>query len=111
MRATEDTPQADAPLLDWARVGRRIGWSAAALGTLAVVAWLVVGLASGGPSLGELGGYLGLAAGGLFVAEVVVVGGAAVRALLRAGERGERLAQRDVGLLPPQVTRWMGRRR
>lgn len=111
MRATEDTPEVEAPLLDWARIGRRIGWSAAALGTLAVATWLVVGLASGGPALADLGGYLGLAAGGMFVAELVVVGGAAVRALLRAGERGERLAQRDVGLLPPQVTRWMGRRR
>lgn len=111
MARTEDTTEGRAQLLDWGRVGRRVGWSAAGLATLAVVAWLAVGLATGGPSLGDLGGYLGLALGGMFVAELVVVGGAAIRGLLRAGERGERLAGGDVGLLPPQVSRWFGRRR
>lgn len=111
MPGTENTTQRQAPLLDWQRIGRRVGWSAAALGGVAVVAWVVIGLATGGPSLADLGGYIGLAVGGMFVVELVVVGGAAVRGLLRAGERGERLAGRDVGLLPPQVARWLGRRR
>jgi hypothetical protein len=37
--------------------------------------------------------------------EFVVVGGSALRGMLRAGERGERLASGDVMLLPPQVRR------
>lgn len=111
MRSTEDTSQAPAPLIDWSRVGRRMGWSAAVLGALTLFTWLGVGLARGGLSLGDLGGYVGLALGIMFLVELVVVGGAAVRALLRAGKRGDRLAQRDVGLLPPQVSRWIGRRR
>lgn len=111
MPAPEDTEQQHVPLLDWARIGRRVGWSAAALGAVAVLAWLVIGVSTGGPDLGDLGGYLGLALAGMFVVELVVVGGAAVGALLRAGERGDRLAQGDVGLLPPQLSRWIGRRR
>ena len=110
MEATEDTSQTPAPLIDWGRVGRRMGWSAAVLGGLTLLVWLFVGLSRGGPSLGDLGGYIGLALGAMFVVELVVVGGAAVRALLRAGERGDRLARGDVGLLPPQLARWLGRR-
>lgn len=77
---------------------------------LAVVAWLVVGFASGGPDLSDLGGFVGIALGGMFVVELFVVGGAALRAMLRAGERGDRLARGDVGLLPPQLSRRSGRR-
>lgn len=112
MRSTDDTARQPAPpLLDWARIGRRVGWSAAVLLLLSVLAWLGIGLATGGPDLGDLGGYLGLAAAGMFVAELVFVGGAALRAMVRAGERGERLAGGDVGLLPPQVSRWLRRGR
>ena len=41
----------------------------------------------------------------MIVVEFVVVGGSALRGMLRAGERGERLSGRDVMLLPPQVRR------
>ena len=47
----------------------------------------------------------GLALALLFVAEVVIVGGSALRGMLAAGERGDRLASSDVSLLPPQLTR------
>jgi len=52
--------------------------------------------------LGELVGFALLVA---FAIEVVVVGGAALRGMLTAGARGERLSSQDVGLLPPQILR------
>lgn len=105
--ATHDEPPS---LIDWRRTGRRIGWSAAVLGALAILGWLVTGVAGGGPRLADLGGFLGLALAGMFLAELVFVGGAALRGMLRAGERGERLAGGDVSLLPPQLTRRTRRR-
>ena len=93
------------PLVDWGRVGRRVGVTAAVLTALAIVAWIVSGLAGDGLSVRSLGNWVGLALGLLFIAEVVLIGGAALRGLLRAGERGERLASGDVGILPPQLTR------
>lgn len=101
-----DATRAEEPrLVDWHRLGRRLGLSASILIGLAVVAWLVTGLATDGLDPGDLAGFIGLALGGMFLAELVFVGGSALRGLLRAGERGERLAGQDVGLLPPQVTR------
>lgn len=91
------------PLVDWRGTGRRLRRSAAGLLGGAVVAWLLVGLVGGGPRLSELGNYLGAAVGGMVLVEIVVVGGSALRGMLRAGERGERLAGGDVSLLPPQV--------
>lgn len=61
--------------------------------------WTVSAVA-GGPGLGT---WLGIALGLIFVAELVIVGGSALRGMLRAGERGERLARSDVGLLPPRL--------
>ncbi|MDX1657569.1 MAG: hypothetical protein R3343_02000 [Nitriliruptorales bacterium] len=98
-------------LVDWRRLGRRLGLSATILLSFAAVAWLVVGLVTDGVDPGELPGYLGLALGGMFVAELIFVGGSAVQGLLRAGEEGERLAGGDVGLLPPQVRRKLFGRR
>lgn len=92
-------------IVDWSRVGRRLRLSAAVLVGLAVAAWLAGGLVSGGVRFDDLWGYLGLALAGMFVAEVVFVGGSALRGLLRAGDRGERLAGEDVGLLPTPVRR------
>lgn len=90
-------------LVDWRGTGRRLRRSAVGLLGGALVAWLLVGLAGGGPRLSELGNYLGVAVGAMFLVEIVVVGGSALRGMLRAGERGERLAGGDVSLLPPQV--------
>jgi hypothetical protein len=94
-----------APLVDWSRVGRRVGATAAVLAGLTVVVWLVAGLLGDGLTLRSLAGWGGLALGLMFVAEVVLVGGAALRGMLRAGARGERLAGGDVSILPPQLTR------
>lgn len=98
-------PEPLPPVVDWTRTGRRMGMSLAVIGTSIVVIWLVAGVVSGqlrGRLLGELVG-LGLLAA--FLVEVVVVGGAALRGVLRAGDRGERLAGSDVSLVPPQVLR------
>ncbi len=114
--AEPDSPTpdgADAPVLvDWTVAGRRLRISAVALLSLAVLAWAVVGVAGDGVRLADVWGYVGLALAAMFVVEIVVVGGSALRGMLRAGERGERLAGSDVGLLPPQLTRrGDGRRR
>lgn len=92
-------------LVDWRRTGRRIRRSAILVGVSAGLAWLVVGLVTGGPRVGDLGSYAFIAIACMIVVEFVVVGGSALRGMLRAGERGERLSGRDVMLLPPQVRR------
>lgn len=94
-------------LVDWSLIGRRLRWTAVTLLAAAIGSWVLVGALGSGLRLADVWGYVGLAFVGMFVVEVVVVGGSAVRGLLRAGERGERLAGDDVGLLPPQL----GRRR
>lgn len=92
------------PVVDFTRAARRVRTSAAVLGGLALAGWVVTGLVGGGLDVGDLGAWGGLALVGMFVVEVVVVGGSALRGMLRAGDRGERLAGGDVGLLPPQLT-------
>lgn len=96
-------------IVDWGRTARRIRLVLTSLAVLVLVAWLAIGIfgvAGFDPRL--LGELLGLALLVAFLAEVVVVGGAAIRGMLRAGERGDRLAGSDVSLLPPQLTRRRG---
>ena len=90
-------------LVDHARLGRRLRRWLLLLVVATFVAWLVGGLLGDGPTLRDLAGLLGVAVLLALLVEVVVVGGAAVGAALRAGERGERLAGPDVTLVPPQV--------
>ena len=90
-------------LVDWGRTGRRVRTGVLVLGVVVLAAWVALSLAGGGFDLGTLGGLVGLAFLALFVLELVVVGGAALRGMLRAGERGERLASGGVGLLPPRM--------
>jgi hypothetical protein len=108
--AGEARPAADAPrpLVDFRRTARRLAIAVAAIGVLVLATWFVLVLTTGAPPrlLAELAG-LGLL--GAFAVEVVVVGGSAVRGMLTAGERGERLASSDVALVPPQLLRRRGR--
>lgn len=110
-----DTPSGEAssdatsrPLVDFRRTARRLAVAVAAIGVVVLATWIVLVVTTGAPLrlLGELAG-LGLL--GAFAVEVVVVGGSAVRGMLTAGERGERLASSDVSLVPPQLLRRRGR--
>jgi hypothetical protein len=98
-------------LVDHARIGRRLRRWLALLSVATLVAWLVGGLLGDGPTLRGLAGLLGVAVLLALLVEVFVVGGAAVAAALRAGERGDRLASGDVTLLPPQVAARFRKRR
>jgi len=98
-------------LVDHARIGRRLRRWLVLLGTATIVAWLVGGLLGDGPTLAGLVAMVGVAVLLALLVEVFVVGGAAVGAALRAGERGDRLAAPDVTLLPPQVGARLRRRR
>ena len=102
MTAPEHDPGA-VGLVDWGRTGRRMRASAVVLTAAVLVGWLVWSLLGAGFDAGTLGGLVGLAFAVLFLVELVVVGGAALRGMLRAGERGERLASDGVGLLPPRM--------
>lgn len=97
-----DRLDGDGRIVDWERTGRRVRTSAVVIAVLVVLAWVVAGLAGDGIRLADLGGWVGLGLGVMVVTEVVVVGGAAVRAERRAAVRGERLGSEDVGLLPPR---------
>lgn len=90
-------------LVDHARIARRLRRWLVLLAAATLTAWLVGGLLTDGPTLRDLAGLVGVAVLLALLVEVVVVGGAAVAAALRAGERGDRLASDDVTLLPPQV--------
>ena len=92
-------------LVDFRATARRIRRSALIIGGLVLVSWLVSGLIRGSLDVGDLPewGLVGVVV--MFVVEVVVVGGSALRGMLRAGERGERLSSDDVALVPPQLRR------
>jgi hypothetical protein len=95
------------PVVDFPRTLRRLGTSLSVIGGVVVVTWLVLGAVGDGWRLARLAELFGLGLMVAFLVEVVVVGGSAVRGMLAAGERGDRLASGDVTLLPPQA----GRRR
>jgi hypothetical protein len=94
------------PLVDWSRTGRRLRRVALVLGSLVILGWVADGLlGDGGFRLRMLGELTGIALLLAIAAEIVVVGGAALVGMLRAGERGERLSGSDVSLVPPQLRR------
>jgi hypothetical protein len=105
------SPTEPAPgIVDWHRTGRRLRRQAVVIVGLVAVAWLVLGVAGGGLTLRSLAELFGLGVLVAIAGEVLIVGGAALRGMLQAGERGDRLSSSDVSLLPPQITRRMRRR-
>lgn len=99
------TPAVPAPIIDWSRTARRLRAILLVIGITAVVAWLVIGSLGDGPTLPLLAELLGIGLLVSFAVEVIVVGGVAIRGMLAAGARGDRLASPDVFLLPPQLLR------
>lgn len=102
--ATEPATE-PAPIIDWSRTARRLRAILLVIGSSAVIGWLVIGFLGDGPTLPLLAELLGIGLLVSFAVEVIVVGGVAVRGMLAAGERGDRLASQDVFLLPPQLLR------
>jgi uncharacterized membrane protein YraQ (UPF0718 family) len=92
-------------VVEWSRTVRRLRRSLSTIAVLVVAGWLVLGALAGALDVRLLAELAGLGLLASFLVEVVVVGGGAVRGMLQAGERGERLSGGDVSLLPPQVTR------
>lgn len=103
--ASDPSPEAPA-LIDWGRTGRRLRGVVLVLAVVVIVGWVALSLTGdAGFRLRVLGEMTGLALLVAIAAEVVIVGSVALAGMLRAGERGERLARSDVSLLPPQVRR------
>jgi hypothetical protein len=92
-------------IVDWTRTIRRLRRTLFGLFGVVVAAFAVLSAARGRIDPLLLAELVGLALLVAFAVEVVVVGGAAFKGMLAAGERGERLASQDVGLLPPQILR------
>lgn len=97
------------PVVDHAAVARRLRRALVVIGTVVLAAWLVAAVRSGGAALADLAGLVGLGLVAAFAVELVVVGGAALRGLLEAGARGDRLSSPDVALTPPQWRRRLAR--
>lgn len=95
-------------IVDFRRTARRLRTAATVIGAAVLGAWVVLAVTTGA-SLALLAELAGLGVLAVLVAEVVVVGGSAVRGMLAAGERGDRLASGDVSFVPPQLLR-RGRR-
>ena len=107
--AAPEPPPETAPLIDWGRTGRRLRRVVLVLTVVVIVGWIAIGTTSdAGFRLRVLGELTGLALLVAIAAEILIVGSVALAGMLRAGERGDRLAGSDVSLLPPQVRR--GRR-
>ncbi len=93
------------PIVDWSRTAWRLRLSFSVLGVVVVVVFTVASVNGGAANWPLLGEFVGLALLTAFAIEVVVVGGSALKAMLTAGARGERLARDDVSLIPPQLLR------
>ena len=98
--APEASPDIHVPVVDFMVLGRRLRRTGLVLGCLIVIAWAVA-IPWRGADGRLFMNLVGLGLGLMFVAEVVIVGGSALRGMLRAGERGDRLASTGVGVLPP----------
>ncbi len=102
--ADRDVPVGYGQLVDWRRLCRRLWFLALGWAGFAVLGIGATTALSGDPAAaGAL--WAGVAALGFPASVVVAVALSAVGGMLRAGERRERLAGGDVGLVPPQVRR------
>lgn len=97
-------------LLDHGRTVRRVRLLTVVVGGCAGVGMVVSWLVAGGPTLDAFLQWAGPAVLVIVLGAIAIVTAAAVRGMLRAGGRGERLADRDVGLVPPQLRSSDGRR-
>ena len=91
-------------IMEWQATARRLRRNLLGLLAVVLVTFVTLSALRSRLEVALLAELVGLALLIAFALEVVV-GGAALRAMLAAGERGERLASDDVGLLPPQVLR------
>lgn len=105
---TSDPDESRPSVVDYAATWRRLRLTLGVIGVAVLAVWLVGGILGDGPRLRGLAELLGIGLLVSFAVEAVVVGGSAVRGLLAAGERGDRLSSPDVSLLPPQVGRRRG---
>lgn len=96
------------PIVDWTRLGRTVAALVVGWVLVAAIGPAVTAALTGGIDRGVVLLWVGLGTAGLVATLVVAIAVSAVRGMLRAGDRGERLARDDVGLSPPQVR---GRRR
>ncbi len=105
--AADDGEEGARNLVDWRRLARRL-W-------LLALMWIALGMVGGvvttallgrGAGVGAL--WAGIAALGFLACVLATVALSAIVGMLRAGERRERLAGGDVGLLPPQVRTRLG---
>ncbi|MFN2556094.1 MAG: hypothetical protein ABR592_04360 [Nitriliruptorales bacterium] len=99
--AEVDAPEGGHGLVDWRRLARRLWLLALTWAGLGVLGAAVATLPRGAAGAGAL--WAGVAALGLLASVIGTVALSALGGMLRAGERRERLAGGDVGLLPPQV--------
>lgn len=93
------------PIVAWERTARRMRLLLSLLAVVVTIVWVTAGVLGSGFSLRLLAELVGFGVLAAIAGEVVVVGGSALRGMLAAGARGDRLASPDVSLLPPQVTR------
>lgn len=94
-------------LIDWGRLARRLGVVAGVWTGIAVAGALITLTVADRAATGL---WLGVGAVGLGVTGVAVVARSAFVGMLRAGDRGERLASDDVGLTPSRDRHRSGRR-
>lgn len=97
-------------LVDWGGTGRRLRRIGLVALTAVVPLWVLLGSLDQGLTLRSLGEAAGLCLLVALSVEVAIVATAALRGMLAAGTRGERLAGGDVWLLPPQLLRRRGPR-
>ncbi|MDP9023720.1 MAG: hypothetical protein M3N57_13690, partial [Actinomycetota bacterium] len=90
------------PLVDFTWVRRCIGVVGAVWAAVAVLGAVVSAGLGGGLSAAAVRLWLGVAALGTVVSAVGLVAWSALGGMVRAGDRGDRLAGDDVGLLPPR---------